>query len=156
MRHAVRALFLDEDDRLLLCRLEWPGTPTIWAAPGGGIEPGEDPMTALRREIDEEIGFPIGEAPPHVWRQTAIGPRWAAGYDGVVNDYFVVRTTKFEPRGSMSDAELAAEGVVGTRWWSLDEIARYRGPWLFSPRDLATPLGALLRALPETPIALGV
>ncbi|MFJ6669554.1 hypothetical protein ACIQMJ_00435 [Actinosynnema sp. NPDC091369] len=63
----------------------------------------------------------------------------------MVNDYFLVRVRSFAPpRGAMTDRDLAAENVSGRRWWSLPEIARYRGPDLSSPRDLATPPAALL------------
>ncbi|MFE9743349.1 NUDIX hydrolase [Saccharothrix saharensis] len=146
MRHSVRAIVLDEDDRILLCRLELPGI-VVWAAPGGGVEPGETRVEALRRELDEEaglVGFDLGAGARPVWRQEAVGPDYAPGYDGVVNDYFLVRVPRFVPRGAMSDRELAAEHISGWRWWSLAEIAGYRGPDLFSPRDLATPLGALI------------
>jgi hypothetical protein len=37
----------------------------------------------------------------------------ADGYDGVVNDYFLVSTTRFDPRGALSDDELAAEDISG-------------------------------------------
>ena len=62
----------------------------------------------------------------------------------MVNDYFLVRTASFRPRGSMSDDELAADYIVGFRWWRLPDIAGYQGSDLFSPRDLATPLSALI------------
>ena len=33
----------------------------LWSLPGGGMEPGEDPVTALRREVWEETGCLCGE-----------------------------------------------------------------------------------------------
>jgi len=57
LRTSVRAIILDEDDRVLLCRFVFPhpavpnGAPGVWAAPGGGVEPGEDGLSALRREL---------------------------------------------------------------------------------------------------------
>lgn len=41
----------------------------------------------------------------------------AVGYDGVINDYFLVRTTRFDPRGELSEDDLAAEHISGMRWW---------------------------------------
>ena len=56
---------------------------------------------ALRRELREETGFVIDADPPHVWHQEVAVPGHADGYDGVVNDYFLVRTTRFDPRGAV-------------------------------------------------------
>ncbi|MEV0680221.1 NUDIX domain-containing protein [Actinosynnema sp. NPDC050436] len=160
LRHSVRAIVLDDDDRVLLCRLAIPGSDgvvVVWVAPGGGVEPGETRLAALRRELHEEIG-PVafdGE-PARVWCQEVVGPGYAPGYDGVVNDYFLVRTRSFAPRGAMTDQELAAEHISAWRWWSLPEIVGYHGPDLFSPRDLATPLAALItHGVPTVPVALG-
>jgi 8-oxo-dGTP pyrophosphatase MutT (NUDIX family) len=56
---------VDEADRVLLCRFAFDkpdGPVVVWAAPGGGLEPGETPLAALRRELAEEIGLlPTGE-----------------------------------------------------------------------------------------------
>jgi hypothetical protein len=92
-----------------------------------------------------------------VWHQRVVAPGHAAGYDGVVNDYFLIRTTSFHPRGTMSADELASENIDGFRWWSLQDIADYRGSDLFSPRDLATPLAALIAGgAPPSPVSLGL
>ncbi|TCU43205.1 ADP-ribose pyrophosphatase YjhB (NUDIX family) [Curtobacterium sp. PhB146] len=45
-----------DDDRLLLARQRDSGR---WSLIGGGIEPGEDPSTALLREVREELGVDI-------------------------------------------------------------------------------------------------
>ncbi|MFF8392447.1 NUDIX hydrolase [Streptomyces sp. NPDC016172] len=160
LRHAVRAIILDEDDRILLCRfvLPKPAGTVVWAAPGGGIDPGETPLAALRRELREEVGLAVGTDPPHVWHQEVVAPDHAVGYDGVVNDYFLVRTAHFSPRGTLSDDQLAAtENISGLKWWRPRDIAAYAGPDLFSPRDLATPLTALITSgVPAGLVQLGL
>ncbi|WP_203805854.1 NUDIX hydrolase [Actinoplanes couchii] len=149
-RHSARALIVTPDHRILLCRHLLPDPPgqVVWAAPGGGLEPGEMPLTALRRELAEEVGLTVETDPPYVWRQE---------FATTANDYFLIRTDKFRPHGALSDTELAAENITELRWWPLRDIATYRGPDLFSPRDLATPLSELLRkGAPPTPTVLGM
>ncbi|WP_254898129.1 NUDIX hydrolase [Kitasatospora sp. NA04385] len=158
LRHSVRAIVLDEADRVLLCRhvLPGPSGTVVWAAPGGGVQPGETPGAALRRELREEVGLVIDADPPHVWHQEAAEPGLAPGYDGVANDYFLVRTASFRPHGTLSAEELAAEHIDGSRWWRLEDIAAHHGPGLFSPRDLATPLAGLIaEGVPARPVLLG-
>jgi 8-oxo-dGTP diphosphatase len=38
--------------------IAWPG---YWAVPAGGCEPGEDPATAIKRELAEEAGLAVAD-----------------------------------------------------------------------------------------------
>jgi 8-oxo-dGTP diphosphatase len=55
-RLSVVALFVDGDSVLLLHQMT-PPEPDCWDLPGGGLEPAEDLMGGLRREVREEIGL---------------------------------------------------------------------------------------------------
>ncbi|MGC2050260.1 MAG: NUDIX domain-containing protein, partial [Methylovirgula sp.] len=54
----VAAALIDADDRVLIARRP-EGKPLagLWEFPGGKVDPGERPETALIRELAEELGI---------------------------------------------------------------------------------------------------
>ena len=68
MQKTVVAALLSQQGRLLICQRSANGTfAGKWEFPGGKIEPGEDPKTALRRELQEELGI-VAQVGEEVWR----------------------------------------------------------------------------------------
>lgn len=54
------AALVDSDGRVLLCqRPEGKAMAGQWEFPGGKLQPGEDPETALVRELQEELGIDV-------------------------------------------------------------------------------------------------
>lgn len=83
-RIAAYALLWRDDEVLLTRMSDRTRIPGRWTLPGGGIDHGEDPRAALRREVYEETGLhaePGRVADVHSSHFT--GPR----SDGLVEDY---------------------------------------------------------------------
>jgi double-stranded uracil-DNA glycosylase len=119
-REAVRALLVDADDRVLLVRYRNPETKaTWWGTPGGGIEEGEQHEAALRRELREELGLEEFELGPLLSEHRRVFP-WARRLVDQHSSVYVVRVETHEPAPTI---DLAPEGVVEARWWSLAELA---------------------------------
>jgi 8-oxo-dGTP pyrophosphatase MutT (NUDIX family) len=58
VRLAAYAICIDDASRILLVRVSRSVDATeSWMLPGGGLDFGEDPVTGLLRELDEETGM---------------------------------------------------------------------------------------------------
>jgi 8-oxo-dGTP pyrophosphatase MutT (NUDIX family) len=123
LRQAVRGLMIDPSDRVLLVRVEfqdWAG----WLLPGGGKEGEEDDRAALHRELVEETGVPDVFMGPALWVRRILWPKdRGSRWDGQLETVYLVPCHAFEIAPKMTVAELAAEGLVGHRWWSHEELA---------------------------------
>jgi 8-oxo-dGTP diphosphatase len=56
---SVVAVIIDEQERVLLTRRSIPPFKNMWVMPGGKIDLGEPIITALKREVDEEVGLEV-------------------------------------------------------------------------------------------------
>lgn len=154
IRQAVRALVVDPADRVLLVRFEFPDV-TVWALPGGGVEPGESAVEALERELDEELGLVGVDIGPHIWSRVHVVPFLDGTHDGQRDDIYLVRTDEFQPAPRLTWERLNAERVHELRWWTSAELDASDAR--FAPNALARVVRELLESGPPAgPIDVGV
>jgi double-stranded uracil-DNA glycosylase len=130
VRENVRALVVDERDRVLLLRYgdaygDW------WVTPGGGREPGESDEETVRRELQEEVGLLDFGLGPLVWEHHS----WTLdepGYGSGLSRVYLVRVSSFDPPHLTEAHEV--------RWFALDDLDRLST----RPLDMADRLRLLL------------
>ncbi len=109
LREGVRAVVMDDASCLLLVCFDLSDGP-LWATPGGGVEPGESPHAAIKRELIEEVGMRVAVLGPVIGRAptcsrsrpttTASARRsFLFAADDPVNNQ-ASRLTSYEPKGS--------------------------------------------------------
>ena len=111
-----------QDGEMLLTRL---ADSTLWTLPGGGIDHGEHPDDAVRRETFEETGLELREArllDVDSQHFTGRGPR------AVVEDFHGVRLLY---RGTVSRTVAPAVQEIGgttqaAAWWPVGDLGRLR------------------------------
>jgi 8-oxo-dGTP diphosphatase len=116
-RIAVYGICTDDQDRVLLVRAARSLTVRgRWFLPGGGLEHGEDPVSGLHREFEEETGLAVsGESLLGVLSDTATLP----DETNLHTVRIIYRVTKW--RGELRDE--AAGSSDAARWTTRHELA---------------------------------
>jgi double-stranded uracil-DNA glycosylase len=111
-RENVRAVVVDEEERILLLRYgdeygHW------WVPSGGGREEGESDEQTVRRELEEEIGLVDFELGPLLWEREG----WTLeepGFGSFLSRVYLVRVDRFDPPHLTEAHEL--------RWFTTAEL----------------------------------
>jgi 8-oxo-dGTP diphosphatase len=115
---SVVAIVVDDEERVVLTRRNVPPFHGMWVMPGGKIDLGEPILSALHREVREEIGIDVAVGGlVDVFEHLTPGPE---------NDHFVILYYRCRP--SRHDLAPNPEEVAEARWVPRAQLASYDMP----------------------------
>ena len=132
-RISARAVILDSSkEKILLfhlynsnalCKGEPP--KSIWITPGGGVEPGEDLISSLVRELEEELGlFPSDYSlKGHLWLSAPKPTIYKSKPFLFIDNYFLVQLNSACDSFDFSKwTEEEKSVLTNLKWWPLEEL----------------------------------
>lgn len=155
IRPTTRVLLVDDQDRVLLFRGQDPDQPEVrfWFPTGGGIEAGETPQAAARREVREETGLKEFELGPHIWNRRHVFTFYGLNHD-VREIWFFARVPSFEIDIS-GFSEDERKIIRDCRWWSQNDLENTSD--VLTLRNLASLFRKLITdGLPKHPVDVPV
>jgi 8-oxo-dGTP pyrophosphatase MutT (NUDIX family) len=123
-RTATRGVIVTPDGRLLLQSGQDPfdpNQPPYWFLPGGGIDPGESPVEALRRELLEECGLCDLEVGHVLWEQRAVFTFAGIDFDQDEQVLLVRVPAAVDIRPTALEL-LEAAAFRAAHWWPLEAL----------------------------------
>ena len=118
-RPCVHAFIQDTEGRVLLVK---DGRSNEWEPPGGGIDIGEDPHVALRRETREETGHvvkDVEELPFAIDVNYNYRPKEHRFYESLTLFFSATIDLESEPEPLNSE-----EHMIDMRWFTFEEIKK--------------------------------
>nr|BFE30635.1 hypothetical protein GCM10010200_028860 [Actinomadura rugatobispora] len=135
---------LDGRGRVLLMR--WQDTLTgnrFWEPPGGGVEPGESPLQAARRELYEETGLP-----PEAVRDVSVPVRrdtvWLGTRYVKTEPFFLARFDGVPEAAPAAFTPEEDETFLELRWFAQEELAGLAASGVLEPPELPAVVSSLL------------
>jgi 8-oxo-dGTP pyrophosphatase MutT (NUDIX family) len=136
---SVTALVFDETRRVLLVRPSH--RENVWVAPGGAVDPDEQPQDAVVREVWEETGLLVE---PTELRGVFGGPEYRVWYANGDEVGYIMAVYECRATGGALKAD--GDEIVEARYFAAEELSSitlsrwarvivprmtvHRGPWL--------------------------
>lgn len=129
-RDIVSALIISQDQQLLM-GMKDPSAGGVysdcWHIPGGGIEAGEDKITALIREVSEEVGIDISNCKIELVDDHGSGISTKEKNGEVLECHMKFYVYQVDLPENSANIEIALNDDLKTvEWVSIDKLSNYK------------------------------